>query len=92
VILHVEYAERSINYGILFIFSLFYEHSNLEYEHVSVEYRFHQAKYLIHIHVAASQEYVNTYVTRRTVIPKHAPRRATATSEQRSSQKQRSLA
>ena len=28
-------------------------------------YRVHQAEYVIHIRVAASQEYVNTYSTRR---------------------------
>jgi len=32
--LHVECVEKSINYGILFIFSLVYENNNLEYEHV----------------------------------------------------------
>jgi len=63
--LRVEYAERSIKYGLLFIMSPFYEYSNLEYEHVPVGYRVHQAKYVIHILVAASQEYVNTYSTRR---------------------------
>ena len=36
VSLHVEYAERSIEYGIRFIFSPVYEYSNLEYEHVLV--------------------------------------------------------
>jgi len=34
--LHVEYVERRIKYGILFIFSPFYEYSNLEYVHVPV--------------------------------------------------------
>ena len=29
VVLHVEYAERRINYGILFIFSPFYEYRTL---------------------------------------------------------------
>jgi len=33
VVLHVEYAEPSTPYGILFIVSLIYEHNNLEYEH-----------------------------------------------------------
>ena len=46
-------------------FSLIYEYSNLEYEHIPVEYRVHQAEHVIHIRVAASQEYVNTYSTRR---------------------------
>jgi len=34
--LRVEYAERSINYGILFICSPFHEYNNLEYVHVPV--------------------------------------------------------
>jgi len=37
--LHVEYAGRRIEYGILFIFSLFYEYSNLEYIHIHVIHR-----------------------------------------------------
>jgi len=61
--LHVEYAERRIRYGILFVFSPIHEYSNLEYEHVVVLYRSHQAEYVIHIRVVASQEYVNTYST-----------------------------
>jgi len=64
--LHVEYAERSITYGLLFIFSLIYEYNNLEYEHVPVEYRVHRAEYGIHILVVAPQEYVNIDSTRRT--------------------------
>jgi len=63
--LHVEYAEQRLNYGVLFTFSPSYEYSHLEYEHVPVEYRVHQAEYGIHIRVAASHEYVNTYSTRR---------------------------
>ena len=38
---------------------------NLEYVPVPVMYRVNQAQYVIHILVAASQEYVNTYSTRR---------------------------
>jgi len=34
--LFAEYAERRIKYGILFIFSPFYEYTNLEYVHVPV--------------------------------------------------------
>jgi len=64
-ILHVEYAERRRNYGILFIFSLFTEYMHLEYVRVPVIYRVNKAEYVIHIRVAASQEYVNTYSTRR---------------------------
>jgi len=64
-ILHVEYAERSIQYGILFIFSLICEYTNLECVQVPVIYRVDQAEYVIHIRVAASQEYENTYSTRR---------------------------
>ena len=63
--LHVEYAEHRLNSGILFIFSPVYEYSNLEYEHGPVEYRVHRAEYVIHIRVAASQEYVNIYSTCR---------------------------
>jgi len=59
--LHVEYAGERMKYDILFIFSLFCEYINLEYVLVPVIYRFHQAKYVFHIRVAASQEYVNTY-------------------------------
>ena len=54
-----------IKYGILFRFCLFYEYSNLEYQCIYVIYRVLQAEYDIHIPVAASQEYVNTYSTRR---------------------------
>jgi len=54
-----------MKYGILFIFSLFYEYSNLAYVHIHVIYRVNQAEYGIHIRVAASQEYVNIYSTRR---------------------------
>ena len=45
--------------------SLLYEYSNLEYVHIYVMYRVTQAEYVICILVAASQEYVNTYSTRR---------------------------
>jgi len=44
--LHVEYARRRIKYGILFIFSLLYEYSNLEYVHIHVIYMVKQAKTL----------------------------------------------
>jgi len=37
--LHDEYAERGKEYGILFIFSLFCEYSNLEYGGICVIYR-----------------------------------------------------
>jgi len=52
--------------GILFIFSLFCEYINLEYVRMHVIYRVHQAEYA---NVAAPQEYVNTYSTRRTRTP-----------------------
>jgi len=52
-------------YGILFIFSLFCEYINLEYVRVPVIYRVNQSECVIHIRVAASQEYVNMYLTRR---------------------------
>jgi len=63
--LHVEYAERRIKYGILFIFSPFCEYGVLEYVHVPVEYRGHHMEYVVRIRVAAPQEYVNTYSPRR---------------------------
>ena len=47
--LHVEYAEGSIPYGILFIFSWFYEYIHLESVRIHVTYRVHQAEYVIHI-------------------------------------------
>jgi len=68
VVLHVEYAGGRKKYGILCIFSLDYEYSNLEYEQLHVIYRVIQAEYVIRILVAASQEYVNTYSTRRVVV------------------------
>jgi len=76
--LHVEYAGGRITYGILFIFSLFYEYSNLESVHLHIIYRVQQAEYGIRIRVAAPQEYVNTYSTRRvrnrlSVAANHAP-------------------
>jgi len=63
--LHVEYAERRRKYGILFLFSLCCEYSNLEYAHIHVIYRVNQTECVIRIRVAASQEYVNTYSTCR---------------------------
>jgi len=64
--LHVEYAERGRKYGVLFIFNLFCEYIDLEYVRVPVVYRVNQVEYGIHIRVVASQEYVNTYSTRKT--------------------------
>jgi len=63
--LHVEYAGERIKHGIIFMISLFYDYSNLAYVHIHAIYRVHQAEYGIRILVAASQEYVNTYSTRR---------------------------
>jgi len=63
--IHVEYAERGKEYGILFMLSLFCEYGNLEYVHFHVIYRVNQAEYCIRIRVAASQEYVNIYSTCR---------------------------
>jgi len=63
--LHVEYAERRIEYCILFIFSLLYEYFNLECVHIHLMYRVEQAEYVFHIRVVAPQEYVNIYSTRR---------------------------
>jgi len=52
-------------YGILFIVSLFCECIHPEYVRFHGIYRVNQAEYGIRILVAASQEYVNTYSTRR---------------------------
>ena len=49
--LYVEYAKGRIQYGILFIFSLFYEYRHLEYVHVHAIYRVNQAEYVIFIFV-----------------------------------------
>jgi len=70
-ILRGEYAERRLRYGILVIFSPVYDYSNLEYEHVHV-IQGNQAEYGIHILVAASHEYVNTYSTCRLDIKRTA--------------------
>jgi len=43
--LHVEYAERGKEYGILFIFSLFCEYIYLEYTRNHVIHRVNQAEY-----------------------------------------------
>ena len=63
--LHVEYAERGNEYGILFIFSLYCENRHLEYVRIHVIYRVTQAGYIIRIRMAASPEYVDTYSTGR---------------------------
>jgi len=63
--LHVEYAERGKEYGILFILSLLCEYSHLEYVRIHVIYRVNQAEYIIYILVVAPQEYVNIYSTHR---------------------------
>jgi len=59
VTLRVEYAERRIECGILIIFSLLYEYSNLEYVHIHAIHRVNQAEYRIRIRVATPREYVN---------------------------------
>ena len=59
-ILHIEYAGGRIKHNIVFIFSLFYEYSNLEYVHIHGIYWVIQAEYVSRMLVAASQEYVNT--------------------------------
>jgi len=56
-----------IKYGILFMFSLFYEYRNLECVRIHVICRVNQAEYVIRILVAAPQECVNTYSTCRVV-------------------------
>jgi len=50
------------------MFSLVYEYSYVECILIHGIYRVDQAEYVIRIRAAASQEYVNTYSTRRTVI------------------------
>jgi len=67
--LHVEYAERGKQYGILFIFSLFCEYIHLEYIRIHAIYRVTQAEYVIHILVVAPQEYVSIYSTHRLLTP-----------------------
>jgi len=67
-VLHVEYAERGNEYGILFIFSMICENTRLEYVRIHVVYRAYQAIYVIHIRVVAPQEYVITYSTRRVCV------------------------
>ena len=67
--LRVEYAERRTKYGFLFIFTLFCEYIHLEYIHTHVVYRVKQAEYVIPTPVAAPQEYLNTYSTRRPPNP-----------------------
>jgi len=63
--LHVEYARGRRKYGILFLFSLSYEYSNLEYAYIHAICTVDQAEYVIRIRVAASPEYENTYSTSR---------------------------
>ena len=63
--LHVEYAKRRIEYGILFIFSLCREYIHLEYIRIHGIHRVDQVEYVIYIFVVAPQEYVNIYSTRR---------------------------
>jgi len=65
--LHVEYAERGKEYGILFIFSLLCKYIQFEYVRIHVLYRGNQAEHSIHVFVVAPQEYVNMYSTRRAV-------------------------
>jgi len=51
--LHVEYAERGNEYGILFIFSLFCKYLYLKYVRIRVIYRVHQVECGIHALVVA---------------------------------------
>jgi len=62
---HVEYAERGTEYGILFIFSLFCEYIHLEYIRIHVIYRVNQAEHGIPILVIAPQECVKIDSTGR---------------------------
>jgi len=63
--LHVEYAARGQEYGILFVFSLFGEYSHLEYVRLHVIHRVDQAEYVVHILMVAPHKYVNIYSTCR---------------------------
>jgi len=63
--LHVEYAERGTEYGILFIFSLFCEYIHLEYVRIHVIHRVNKPEYVIHMLVVAPQEYMNLFSTHR---------------------------
>jgi len=67
-VLHIEYAERGKEYGILFRFSLFCEYVRLEYARIHVIYRINQAEYVIHVLVVAPREYVDTYSTRTVCV------------------------
>ena len=58
VTVHVEYAERGKEYGILFIVRLFCEYTRLEYKYIPGIYRVNQAEHGIHIPVVAPQVYV----------------------------------
>ena len=64
-VLQVEYVEQRATYGILFIFSMFCEETNLEYVSIHVICRVNQAEYAIRIPQAVPQEYVKIYSTRR---------------------------
>jgi len=59
--LHVEYAERGQEYGILFLCGLIFEYSHLENVPIHVIYRVRLAEYVIHFLEVAPQEYVNIY-------------------------------
>ena len=79
--LHVEYSGGRMEYGILFIVSLFHEYTNLEYVHILVIYRVKRAGYVIRFLVAASQENVNTYSTCRANRQHHTTNRPTTSGE-----------
>jgi len=64
VTLHVEYAERGKEYGILFIFRLFCEYIQPESVRMHVIYRINQVEYVIPFLVATSHEHANAYSTR----------------------------
>jgi len=51
--LHIEYAERGNEHGILVKFCTFSECTRLEYVRVHVIYRVNQAEYVIHVRVVA---------------------------------------
>ena len=61
--LHVEYAGGRIEYGILFISSLFHENSNLVFVHIHGIYRVNEVEFVVRILAASPQEYVKTCLT-----------------------------
>jgi len=83
LLLHVEYAERGKEHGLLFIFSLSCGYIRLECVRIHGIYRVNQAEYVIHMLVVAPQEYVNTYSTPRVLLPRRGLGQCAATGVRR---------